>query len=319
MAARAESPERRESRGGRNRESAGGENRIGPLRAWLIGARVHTLPAAAAPVLIGGGLAHAAGGFALLPFAAAFVGAVLIQIGTNFANDYHDFERGADAEDRLGFVRVTQAGLASPRRVRNWMLGAFGGAVGVGVYLVFVGGWPILAIGAASIVAGVAYTGGPWPFGYHGLGDPLVFLFFGLVAVFGTYWVQVLGFATDTLLAGAGVGALCTAILVVNNLRDIRTDGRAGKRTMAVRLGVGGTRAEYAALVVVALTVPPAGMAFFDWSAGVLLACLALGALWRPWRTVWGYRDPRELNAALARTGRVTGWYGLLFALGLAL
>lgn len=285
-------------------------------RAWATAARPKTLPAAVAPVLMGGGLAWSDARFAAVPFAFALACAVLIQIGTNFANDYSDYMRGADTADRLGMPRATQAGMIAPDRMRLGAILTFGIAVLLGLYLVYVGGWPILVIGALSIAAGIAYTGGPWPFGYHGLGDVFVFVFFGPLAVGGTYYVQALEWAPDTLLAGVGIGALATAILVVNNLRDAETDARAGKRTVAVLLGRRGSRIEYTLLFAIGALVPAIGVWLFDWRAGCLLAVVGLsaglGALW----TVWRFRDPRALNAALGATARAAGLYGLLFAAG---
>jgi len=286
------------------------------LYTWIEGARPKTLPAAVGPVLVGGGLAWAAGSFAALPFGAALVGALLIQIGTNLANDYSDFVRGADNDERLGFSRVTQSGRLTPRQVWAGAAVAFALAIAVGTYLVARGGWPIVAIGLLSIAAGVCYTGGPWPFGYHGLGDLFVFLFFGPVAVVGTVYVQALEWRADALIGGVGVGALTTAILVVNNLRDRQTDALAGKRTLAVVLGDRGSRAEYAGLLLIGLAVPVAGVALAGWPPGVGAASLASLLAVGPLRTVFGFVDRRDLNGALAGTARVTGLYGALFALG---
>ena len=289
------------------------------VRLWWVGARPHTLPAAAAPVVAGGGLAAADGAFAPLPFLAALLGALLIQVGTNFANDYFDWAKGADTDERRGFTRLTQSGLAPPERVRRWMAGAFGAAFLPGAYLAWVGGWPIVVIGLAAVAAGLAYTGGPFPLGYHGLGEPFVFLFFGLVAVAGTHYVQALRFAPDTLLAGAGMGALSSAILVVNNLRDRETDARAGKSTLAVRLGVGGSRAEYAGLLALAAAVPAAGTAWAGWSPWALLATAATGTALPALGTVLETRDPPSLDRALTGTGRALALYGVLLAVGVNL
>lgn len=286
------------------------------VRTWIAGARLQTLPAAIGPVFVGGGLAWAAGAFAALPFAAALAAALLIQVGTNFANDYSDFMRGADTDARLGAPRVTQTGQLSPGAVRSGAAVAYGLSIAVGTYLVVRGGWPILAIGLLSIAAGVCYTGGPRPFGYRGLGDLFVFVFFGPVAVAGTVYVQALEWRPDAIVAGIGVGALTTAILVVNNLRDRQTDALAGKRTLAVLLGDGGTRAEYAILLLIALIVPVTGIFRAGWPPGVAAASLAVVLAVRPLRTVWRFADRRELNAALGATARVTGLYGALFALG---
>jgi len=268
------------------------------------------------PVLVGGGLAWSSADFVALPFLAALLGAVAIQIGTNFANDYSDFVRGADTESRMGTPRVTQTGAMSPAAVRGAATVFFAIAVAIGVYLVVRGGWPIVVIGIVSIAAGICYTGGPWPFGYHGLGDLFVFLFFGPVAVAGTVYVQALVWSPDAVLAGAGVGALSTAILVVNNLRDRQTDEAAGKRTLAVLIGDRATRIQYAVLLAVAAAVPVIGVAVRGWPIGSLASLLAVVAAAGPLRTVFGFGDPRELNAALAGTAKAAGLYGLLFALG---
>ena len=207
------------------------------LRLWLLAARPRTLPAAIAPVLVGTALAGSEGTFRVLPFVAALVGSVFIQIGTNLSNDYSDARRGADTEDRLGPVRVTAGGLMPPRRVLVGTYVAFGVAVAAGLYLAAVSGWQLLVVGAASILAGVLYTGGPRPYGYEGLGELFVFLFFGVVAVAGSYFVQTEELRWEAVALGVPVGLLAAAILVVNNVRDIDTDRRADKRTLAVKLG----------------------------------------------------------------------------------
>ena len=286
-------------------------------RSWIVAARPKTLTAAVAPVLAGTGLAVHHGVVAWLPAAAALAGAIFIQIGTNLANDYYDFVRGGDTEERVGPVRVTQAGLIEPETVKRGMIAVLGAAMLVGVYLVYVAGWPIVWVGLASLASAVAYTGGPYPLAYHGLGDVFVFVFFGLVAVGGTYYVQGLAWPPDALLAGAGLGALSTAILVANNLRDIDTDAKAGKRTLAVRLGRGGTRAQYVLMLAVAAAVPPVGVAAFDWPL-LALAALAVAPLAiAPLRTVLRDSNPVALIGALGGTARVVALYGLLLALGL--
>jgi len=267
-------------------------------------------------VLVGGGLAFSTEASSAVPFLAALLCALSIQIGTNFANDYSDFARGVDTEERLGAPRVTQTGLLSPGAVKAAAAAFFALAVLVGAYLVARGGWPILGIGVLSILAGVCYTGGPWPFGYHGLGDLFVFTFFGPVAVAGTVYVQALEWRFDAVLAGAGIGSLVTAILVVNNLRDRTTDRAAGKHTLAVLIGERATRAQYLGLLGTAFAVPVWGVVTGRWPVGVLASCLALGAAIGPARAVLGYEDPRDLNPALGGTANVAGLYGLLFALG---
>jgi 1,4-dihydroxy-2-naphthoate octaprenyltransferase len=280
--------------------------------------RPKTLSAAATPVFVGTGLAAADGAFRLAPAAAALVGALLIQIGTNLANDYYDFVRGGDTEDRVGPVRVTQAGLIAPGQVWRGMVVALVAALVVGVYLVSVGGWPIVWIGLASLVCAVAYTGGPYPLAYHALGDVFVFVFFGLIAVGGTYWVQALALPGEVLVAGAGVGALNTAILVANNVRDLETDEATGKRTLAVRIGRAATRAEYVLLMVLGFMVPVLGVAVYGWPRLALLPLLAGFVSVRPVTVVMTESDASALVPALPGTARVVAVYGLLFGFGLA-
>jgi 1,4-dihydroxy-2-naphthoate octaprenyltransferase len=300
-------------------------------RAWLMAARPQTLPAAAAPVLVGTGLAVREGVFAPLPALAALVGAALIQVGTNLANDYYDAVRGADTDDREGFTRVTQAGLIAPERVRRATVATFGAAVLVGTYLVVVGGLPILVVGILSLVSGYAYTGGPYPLGYHGLGDLFVFVFFGLVAVTGTFYVQAVTAVAgvplsvpagtvpvDAVLASLAPAAISTNVLVVNNVRDLETDRRAGKRTLAVRLGYRGSRAQFVGLLVLAYLVPVALFVRGDDLAVLApLATLPLSvALARTLATETG---GDALNPALERTGKLLFAHSALLAAGLAL
>jgi len=288
----------------------------GGLRVWVLAARPRTLTAALVPVLVGTAAAAAQGGMRIVPALAALLAALCIQIGTNLANDYHDFQRGADTHERLGPQRVTQSGLVAPRTVRAAALGTFGLAALLGAYLAVVGGWPILITGLASIASGWAYTGGPWPFGYHGLGDLFVFVFFGLVATAGTAYVQLHRVPPAAWIAAVPVGALATAILVVNNLRDIGTDARAGKRTLAVRLGPPGTRVEYILLLAIAFAAPFALLPFAR--AWVLLPLAALPLAVAPLRLVLRGRGA-ELNAGLGATARLHLAYGALLALGLVL
>ena len=288
----------------------------GWLRVWVLAARPRTLTAAIVPVVVGTAVAASQSAMRPLPALAALFAAICIQIGTNFANDYHDFQRGADTHERVGPRRVTQSGLVAPRTVRAAALWTFGVAFVVGIYLAAVGGWPILVTGLASIAAGWAYTGGPWPFGYHGLGDLFVFVFFGLVATVGTTYVQMHAVPPAAWIAAVPVGALATAILAVNNLRDIATDARAGKRTLAVRLGASATRAEYVLLLVVAFAAPLVLAAVARrW---VLLPLAALPFAATPLRLVFRARGA-ELNAALVATARLQLVYGALLAAGLLL
>ena len=288
-------------------------------RAWILAARPKTLTAAAAPVAVGVGVAALHDVVSPVPALGALVGALLIQIATNLANDYYDFVRGGDTHERVGPVRVTQAGLLTPEDVYRGMIRVMAAALLVGVYMVWAGGWPMLVLGLASLACAVLYTGGPWPLAYHGLGELFVFLFFGLVAVGGTVWVQGRVWPQDALLAGVAMGALTTAILVVNNLRDIPTDAKAGKRTLAVRLGVVGTRLEYALLLAAALAVPIVGLTWLAWPRTCLAALLVAPLCLSPLRRVLTFQDPRELFPALGETSRVVALYGVLLALGLAL
>ena len=288
----------------------------------MLASRPRTLSAAAAPVLVGTGLAMGRDGFRPGPALAALVGALLIQIGTNLANDYYDHLRGGDTEDRVGPVRVTQAGILSPSAVRNGAFLVLGLALLMGFYLVHVGGLPVIVIGLASLICAVAYTGGPFPLAYHGLGDLFVFVFFGLVAVWGTFWVQTLTSGPEVFLAGAGIGALNTAILVVNNLRDMKTDALAGKRTLAVRIGLTGTKVELTFLFLLGLAVPVLGVARLGWTPWSLLTLCAAIPLAGPLMAVVTYAsdsDPRSLIPILGKVAGVVGLYGLLLGTTLAL
>jgi 1,4-dihydroxy-2-naphthoate polyprenyltransferase len=281
-------------------------------------ARPRTLPAAVAPVLVGTAAAvEASDDFRLGAFLAALAGSIFIQIGTNLANDYSDAKRGADTVDRLGPVRVTAAGLVTPRRVLTATWVAFAVAVACGVYLAVVAGPVILAVGVVSILAGVLYTGGPRPYGYAGLGEAFVFLFFGLVAVNGSYFVQLERLDWLPFALSIPVGMLSTAILVVNNLRDTETDRRVGKRTLAVRLGRERTRALYTALVAGAYVALAIGLLAADGPAWALLALLSAPLAIAPLRVVRTRTDGPSLNAALAGTGMVLGAFSVLLAAGL--
>jgi 1,4-dihydroxy-2-naphthoate octaprenyltransferase len=251
-------------------------------------------------------------------FIATLASALLIQIGTNFANDYSDFHRGADHDGRLGPVRVTQSGLISHESVRRGIFVAFGAAALFGCYLAWIGGWPIVLIGLLSIICGLAYTGGPWPFGYHGLGDLFVFVFFGLVAVTGTAYLQTGVWSVFALIVSIPIGLLVTNILVINNLRDLPTDLAAGKNTLAVRLGDSRTRAQYALLTALAYLIP-LGLAFGGGPARrwLLLPWLTTPLAFILVREVLGGIAGRDLNPMLKRTGLLLLSFGLLFTAGL--
>ena len=290
-----------------------------PLHAWLLAIRPKTLPAAVAPVLVGSALAWSDGSFVLLPALAVLACALLFQIGANLANDYSDYIKGADTADRKGPIRVAQSGLIPLSRLRVGIAIVFAAAMLVGIYLIVVGGWPILAIGVASLVAAVAYTGGPFPYGYYGLGDLFVFLFFGLAAVCGTYYVQALHLTPAVIVAALPVGALTTAILVVNNLRDIDTDRQTNKRTLAVMIGPRATRLEYLLLFMLAFAVPPL-MWLTGWSSvWCMLSWLSLPLAVHLVRTINRTSAGPPLNKALAGTARLDLIFSLLFALGLVI
>jgi 1,4-dihydroxy-2-naphthoate octaprenyltransferase len=264
-------------------------------------------------------LAQADGVFSLLPALAALAGALLIQIGTNLANDYYDYLKGVDTTERKGPARVAASGLVTLPQLRIAIGLTFALAALVGLYLVFAGGWPILILGLASIISAVTYSGGPLPFGYHGLGDLFVFLFFGLGAVCGTYYVQALTLTSKVIVASVPVGTLTVAILVVNNLRDIETDRATEKRTLAVILGPATTRWEYALLLAVAYFVPPLFWLTGWSSAWVLLPCLTLPLAGRLLHTVYQTTEGVRLNKVLAGTANLDLGFSLLFALGLLL
>jgi len=223
---------------------------------WLLTVRVKTLPAAISPVILGTALSYHDGIFYHFIFFMTLLAAVLIQVGANFANDVYDFEKGSDRADRLGPQRATQSGLISPTDMKKAMWKIFALAIGVGFYLVYAGGWPIVIIGLASIAAGIAYTGGPYPLGYHGFGDIFVFLFFGLIAVPGTYYLQTGSVTELSLWLGAVMGMLITAILVVNNLRDRDADIISGKKTLAVRFGKTFSKIQFIMLVMLPFVLP---------------------------------------------------------------
>jgi 1,4-dihydroxy-2-naphthoate octaprenyltransferase len=289
------------------------------LACWVGAARPRTLPAAVAPVLVGSACAARAGGFDLATASLALAVALLLQIGTNFVNDWGDHRRGADGPDRLGPARAVAAGWISPRRMAAAGLGAFALAAVLGAALVLRGGLPAALLGAASIAAGIAYTAGPFPLAYRGLGEPFVLAFFGPVAVCGTELVQRGEVSVLALAASLPVGALATAILVVNNVRDVASDARAGKRTLAVRIGAHTARRVYRALVVGALASP-----LLLWALGLApptaLVALAAAPLARSPLAALAWRsDGAALNAALAATARVHLVFGALLAAGIAL
>ena len=307
------------------------------VKMWLVASRPATLTAVVSPLLIGGALALRVPGANGLAWLAAFLGALFIQLGTNYANDVFDFEKGADTADRVGPMRAVQAGLVTPRQMRIAMFLAFAAATVCGTYLVWLRGWPLVWIGVASIVSGIAYTGGPFPLGYNGLGDVFVMLFFGFVATMGSVFVMTGTVDPAAAMWSLPVGATCTAILVVNNLRDMDTDVKVGKRTLAVRFGAKFVRVEYTFLMFGAAVWPllmamglygilgvfgaVAGKTFdpgsLPWPR--FLTVLLLPWAWKLNRTLWATRDPAVLNPLLGATARFHLAYGVLAASGILL
>jgi 1,4-dihydroxy-2-naphthoate octaprenyltransferase len=287
----------------------------GNLTVWLSAARPKTLPAAIAPVIIGTSMATYEGGFHLFSALAAMLGAVLIQIGTNFANDYYDFKRGSDRKDRLGPTRATTAGLVSPNAMKKATILAFSCAFLIGIYLVLRGGLPIVIIGLLSILFGVLYTGGPKPIGYIGLGDLFVLIFFGPIAVGGTYFVQTLEINQTVILAGLAPGLFSVAILTVNNLRDIESDRISGKKTLAVRFGITFSKYEYLLSVIVGSMIPLYLYLLSGEHPYSMFGCLVLILAIPSIKTI--YTSSGEiLNKTLASTGMILFLYSLNFSIG---
>lgn len=294
-------------------------------QAWWLAIRPKTLPAAVGPVLVGIGLAVGDGVFSLLPALAALTGALLLQIASNLANDYYDFVKGYDQADRTGPTRVAASGLISLRELKLGLAVVLALAALVGAYLIWVGGLPILIIGVAGMISAVIYSGGPFPLSANGLGDLFVFVFFGLAAVVGTYYVQALTVTPAVWIAAIAPGTLITAILVVNNLRDIDTDARANKRTLAVRLGRAGARGEYTLLLLLAYLTPAAMLAVSALGGAVrpvdllaLLPWLTLPKALRLRGVIYSGVEGPVLNKTLAGTAQLSLWFSALFAVGLA-
>jgi 1,4-dihydroxy-2-naphthoate octaprenyltransferase len=286
------------------------------FQIWWLAIRPRTLPAAASGVVMGSALAWKDWSFQLLPALAALFVALLLQIGSNVANDVYDFERGADTVERHGPLRVTQARLLTPTQVKRGMWVIFGLAALCGLYLAYVRGWFVILIGIAAIISAIAYTGGPFPLGYHGLGDIFVFIFFGLIAVTGTYYVQVGSISAAAWWMSVPVGLIITAILVVNNLRDIENDHAAGKHTLAVMLGAKASRVEYVLCVGIAYLILPVLVLMKIVPATALLAWVSLPIAIKSTRIVFKQKG-RPLNAALAGTGQTVLVYSILFWVGI--
>jgi 1,4-dihydroxy-2-naphthoate octaprenyltransferase len=284
--------------------------------AWMLAIRPRTLPAAAAGVVMGAALSWRDSVFRLDAALVCLFTALLLQIGSNLANDVFDFERGTDTAERLGPTRVTQAGILSPGEVKIGMAVVFVLAALLGLYLVWLGGWVIIVLGIAAIISAIAYTGGPFPIGYYGLGDVFVFIFFGLASVAGTYYIQA-GFVTPAVWwMTIPPGMIITAILVVNNLRDLENDRKAGKHTMAVRLGEQGTKIQYLICMAIAylVLIPVIDLTLIPWTT--LLAWLSLPIAYQATKIVLTQKG-RPLNMALAKTGQTALVFSLLFAIGL--
>ena len=286
------------------------------LKIWLLAIRPKTLWAAVSPVMIGTAMAYRDG---IADFPTAFIalcGAITIQIGTNLANDYFDFKKGADRNDRIGPLRVTQGGLLKPVVVKWAFIVFFFLAALIASVLVERGGWPIAVIGILSILSGIFYTAGPWPLGYLGLGEIFVLIFFGPVAVGGTYYIQSLEINPAVILAGLGTGFLSMAILAVNNLRDIEGDRKAGKKTLAVRFGTAFARCEYLFAIICAFLTPVLVYVVSQDYRNSLIAIVVIFAAIPVVHTVFTKSDGPSLNVALARTGRLLFLYSVLFSLG---
>lgn len=286
------------------------------LHIWILAARPKTLWASISPVIIGTAMAYEDGSAHWLSAIIALLGAVLIQIGTNFANDYFDHFRGTDTKERLGPLRITQAGLVSARTMKIAFTLVFTLAFISGLYLIWRGGMPILVIGILSIIFGILYTAGPYPLSYRGIADLFVLIFFGPVAVGGTYYVQALDINTVVIIAGFSPGLLSTAILTVNNLRDIQTDKRSGKLTLAVRFGETFARFEYLISLLIACLIP-VGLWLFTGGhvysmASLFILIVAVPAI----KIIFSEVDGPALNKALADTGKILLFYSLIFSAG---
>lgn len=284
---------------------------------WVSAARPQTLAASIVPVTAGAALAWSHGIFHLPATLTALFCALLIQIGTNFANDYFDHRKGADRQDRIGFRRATASGLVPARTMLRATLLTMGAAFLAGLYLVWIGGWIILWIGLLSLLFGILYTGGPWPLAYNGLGDLFVFIFFGLVAVAGTYYVNTLRWAAESIWVALPVGALCVNILVVNNLRDVEQDSRSGKRTLGVLFGERFLKLEYLLMLIASFASLPLLHFLFDYSAAIYLPLLTLPEAAGRLRSVWSHKEKSELNRTLERTARLMVLFGFLLAAGI--
>lgn len=289
------------------------------LKVWIEAARPKTLAAAFTPVIVGAGIAWHDSVFNTTSTSVALICAFLIQIGTNFANDYYDFIKGADTHERIGFQRATAAGLIAPKTMRNATIITMGLAFLIGQYLIWIGGWQVLVIGLLSLLFGILYTGGPYPLGYNGLGDIFVFIFFGIVAVMGTYYVNALEWSGASFWASLAVGGLCTNILVINNLRDVEQDTKAGKRTLGVMFGETALKMEYSLMLLLAYAVPLHFYFRLDYGLWILSPFLVLPLGLIHAMRVWNETEKVNLNKVLEQTAKFMALFGILFTIGIVL
>lgn len=289
------------------------------FKIWVEASRPKTLTAAFTPVLVGASIAWHDGNFVIFHSFIALICAFLIQIGTNFANDYYDFVKGADTDERIGFQRATASGLISPKLMLRATFTSMLLAFLFGLYLVWIGGWQVLVIGLFSLLFGVLYTGGPYPLGYNGLGDIFVFIFFGIVAVMGTYFVNALEWSTESFWASLAVGALCTNILVINNLRDIEQDAKVGKRTLGVIFGDTALKVEYSIMIMLAFSVLPIFFFHLEYNFWIFIPIISLPISLMHTKKVWTETHKPNLNKVLEQTAQFMALYGVLFSIGIIL
>ncbi len=289
------------------------------LQIWTDAARPKTLAAAVVPVIAGTSLAMSQGFFEPFASAVALICAMLIQVGTNFANDYYDFVKGADTQKRVGFPRAVSKGLVSPESMKRATILTMALAFFTGLYLVWHGGWVILLIGILSIIFGILYTGGPFPLGYNGLGDLFVFIFFGFIATMGTFYINTFEWSMLAFWASISVGALCVNILVVNNLRDVEEDKKTGKRTLGVLFGEKALKIEYVLMLLLAFAIPPHFFVQEGFTAGVLLPLITFPLAAHLAWTVWTETEKANLNKTLERTAQFMLIFGVLSSIGYVL
>lgn len=289
------------------------------LRLWIEAARPQTLAAALVPVLVGASLAFQAEVLNWANTSVALICAMLIQIGTNFANDYFDFVKGSDTDERIGFRRATASGLITPKQMLKATIITMAFAFFLGLYLVWAAGWVVLVIGILSLLFGILYTGGPFPLGYNGLGDVFVFIFFGIVAVMTTFYVNALEWSEASFWASLAVGGLCVNILVVNNLRDVEQDKKSGKKTLGVLFGETALKVEYVLMVLLAFAIPPHFFVQLNYNAWILLPFIAFPIAVLFVRKIWTEQDKKKLNPMLERTAQFMVLFGVLFSIGILL